>query len=77
MLAPGGRVHWPPSIDAPIRRVRRDDGSVVVLGGVVGICLASALVGRLLLVGLVFYLERRGHALTDIAQVVRAMGQRR
>lgn len=51
---------------------------MVEIGGAVGVALASVLATRLLaLVGLVLYLERRGHALGDIAQVVRAMGRRR
>ena len=48
------------------------------IGGVVGgVGLAGVLATRLLLVGLVLYLERRGHPLTDIARVVRSVRWRR
>ena len=50
---------------------------MLAVGSVIGIGLAGAIATLLIVVGLVVYLERRGHALGDIAQVVRAIGRRR
>ena len=47
------------------------------VGSVIGIGLVSVLATRLVVLGLVVYLERRWHALDDIAQVVRAIARRR